>query len=103
LEWGRDGLTSPDGASGGQECYEGRVSDPPAGKDEFLYPRSTYRGEFTPENLVFNSNLQEFAHRVSYICTLETSGKLSQDEAYDRIRDLWRTLKRSRKELGIDE
>jgi hypothetical protein len=79
------------------------MSDAPAGKDEFLYPRSTYRGEFTPENLVFNSNLQEFAHKVGYICTLETSGKLSSAEAYDRIRELWKTLKRSRKELGIDE
>ena len=37
-------------------------------KDEFLYPRSSYRGKVKPENLVFNSNLQEFAQRVNYIC-----------------------------------
>jgi hypothetical protein len=94
---------TPRGASAAEECYEGTVSDASPGKEEFLYPRSTYRGEFTPESLVFNSNLQEFAHKVGYICTLETSGKLSQAEAYDRIRDLWKALKRSRKELGIEE
>jgi hypothetical protein len=74
-----------------------------AGKDEFLYPYTRYRGEFSPENLAFDANLQEFAQRVSYICALETSGKLSQDDAYDRIRDLWKALKRSRKGLGIEE
>lgn len=41
-------------------------------RDEFLSPRSRYRGEFKPENLVFNTNLQEFAQRVSYITVLQT-------------------------------
>ncbi len=79
------------------------MSDPPVDKDDFIYPRSTYRGEFTPENLVFDANLQEFAQKVAYTCALESSGKISQAEAYDRIRDVWKSLKRSRKELGIAE
>lgn len=72
-------------------------------KDRFLYPRSSYRGEVKPENLVFNANLQEFAQRVSYICNLETGGKIPSREAYRQIKNLWKELKRSKKQLGIGE
>ena len=70
-------------------------------KYDFLYPRSSYHGRIKPENLVFNSNLQEFAQKISYICNLETGGKLPPDEAYKQIKSLWKQLKRSKKELGI--
>lgn len=69
--------------------------------DDFLYPRSRYHGQFTPENLVFNSNLQEFAQRVNYICGLETNGKVSPEEAYQQIKQLWKNLRSSKKSLGI--
>ena len=72
-------------------------------KEKFLYPKSSYRGKFTPENMLFNTNLQEFAQRVSYICNLETAGKLKPGEAYGHIKQLWKQLKQSRKELGIIE
>jgi len=72
-------------------------------KDNFLYPRSSYHGEIKPENLVFNANLQEFAQRVSYICNLETGGKVDPEDAYNQIKALWKQLKQSRKELGIGE
>ncbi|MDJ0518055.1 MAG: hypothetical protein QNJ74_18000 [Trichodesmium sp. MO_231.B1] len=72
-------------------------------KDDFLYPRSRYHGDFTPENLVFNANLQEFAQQVSIICGLETGGKISPEEAYFKIKDLWKQLKKSKKNLGIGE
>ncbi|MGC9527818.1 MAG: DUF7219 family protein [Limnospira sp.] len=72
-------------------------------KEEFLYPRSRYRGEFTPENMVFNSNLQEFAHKVNYICGLETNGKIGSEEAYGRIKKLWKQLKTSKQNLSIGE
>ena len=72
-------------------------------KEEFLYPRSSYRGEVKPENLVFNANLQEFAHKVSYICNLETGGKIASSEAYRQIKSLWKQLKRTKKALGIGE
>lgn len=71
-------------------------------KDNFLYPSSSYHGEFSPQNLAFNANLQEFANRVSYICALETNGKISTKEAYDRIKELWHLLKTSKKELLDD-
>lgn len=67
----------------------------------FLYPRYPYNGEFTPEYLIFNANLQEFSHRVGYICNLQTGGKLSAEEAYKQLKTLWKNLKHSRKELNI--
>lgn len=70
-------------------------------KTEFLYPRHPYHGRVRPENLVFNSNLQEFAQKISYICNLETAGKLPPDEAYRQIKSLWKDLKKSKKQLGI--
>lgn len=71
-------------------------------KDDFLYPKRPYRGEVKPANLVFNANLQEFAHKISYICNLETAGKISSLEAYQQIKSLWKELKKSKKQLGIE-
>lgn len=70
-------------------------------KTDFLYPRHRYHGRFTPENLMFNANLQEFAQKVSYIANLETAGKISPVDAYNQIEALWETLQRSSKHLGI--
>lgn len=70
-------------------------------KNNFLYPRSRYQGQFKPENLVFNANLQEFAQKVGYITSLQTGGKLSSEEAYTQIQVLWKELKNSKKQLGI--
>ncbi|WP_404788959.1 hypothetical protein [Altericista sp. CCNU0014] len=77
------------------------IEDKPPSKDEFLRPRSRYYGEFTPENLVFDANLQEFAAQVGFICALETSGKISNAEAYRQIKALFKNLKQSKKGLGI--
>lgn len=67
----------------------------------FLLPRSRYRGQVKPENLVFNANLQEFSQRVGLISGLETNGKLSPAESYQQIRDLWEQLSRSYEQLAI--
>lgn len=72
-------------------------------KDKFFFPKSSYRGEFTPQDLVFNANLQEFAQKVSYICNLETNGKITAQEAYQQIKTLWHALKTSIKNLGLDQ
>jgi hypothetical protein len=69
--------------------------------DSFLYSNHHYNGEFKPEHLVFNANLQEFSQKIGYICSLETGGKLTPDESYQQIKSLWKGLKRSRKALGI--
>lgn len=57
----------------------------------------------SPEEILFNENLREFATRIGQVCSLESNGKISQAEAYLRIRNLWRTLKSSRKNLQIGE
>ncbi|MBE7380374.1 MAG: hypothetical protein F6J95_003055 [Leptolyngbya sp. SIO1E4] len=68
-------------------------------KDDFITPRSPYWGEVTLPNLTFNANLQEFAQRVALVCNLETGGKITPDEAYSQIKDLWKQLKASKKNL----
>ncbi len=71
--------------------------------DFFLYHNSRYNGEVKPENLVFNANLQEFTQKISYICSLETAGKLTPEDSYKQIKSLWKDLKRIKKQLGIGE
>lgn len=68
-------------------------------KEEYFYPQARYEGEVRPQNLVFDANLQEFAQRASLICALETGGKISPLEAYREIKQLWKKLKASKKEL----
>jgi hypothetical protein len=70
-------------------------------RDRLLCPQSRYYGEFSPQQLTFNANLQEFAHRISYISGLQTGGKISPDEAYTRIKTLYKQLKQSKKGLEI--
>jgi hypothetical protein len=72
-----------------------------SGQFEFLHPRSRYRGEVKPENLLFNANLQEFAQRVMFISNLETNGKISPEDSYQEIKSLWKQLKHSKKSLSI--
>jgi hypothetical protein len=48
---------------------------------------------------MFNANLQEFSHRVSIICGLETGGKISSQEAYLQISELWSQLEQSKRNL----
>lgn len=66
-------------------------------KEDFIYPKSKYRGEFTPQNIAFDHNLQEFSQKISIICSLENNGKLSSIEAYKKIKQLWKDLKTSKK------
>ncbi|MEH2283940.1 MAG: hypothetical protein V7K90_21885 [Nostoc sp.] len=70
-------------------------------KNSFLYPRDRYHGQFQPNNLVFNANLQEFSQRISYITSLETGGKLSPEKAFAQIEALWKQLVDSKNKLGI--
>lgn len=74
-----------------------------ASKNSFLYPQSRYNGPFTPENLAFNANLQEFACKVSYISALETGGRISPEQAYEQVKCLWKQLKQSKKAMEIDK
>ncbi|MEY3301693.1 MAG: hypothetical protein RLZZ139_65 [Cyanobacteriota bacterium] len=68
-----------------------------------MNPISNFRGEFTPQNLAFDANLQEFTNRISIICALETGGKISPNEAYLQIKELWKKLDASRQNLLGDD
>lgn len=68
-------------------------------ENDFLDHRNPYQGLIRRENLVFNANLQDFAQKISYICNLETGGKIHSDEAYKQIKALWKKPKHRKKEL----
>jgi hypothetical protein len=77
------------------------MSDNPV-KDAFINPTGKFYGEFTPENMTFDANLQEFANRISIICALENGGKITTVEAYHQIKNLWKELKDSKRNLLDD-
>ncbi|WP_242038042.1 hypothetical protein [Tolypothrix sp. FACHB-123] len=39
---------------------------------------------------------------MSYICDLQTGGKISPEEAYEQIHRLWRQLKLAKKQLNAE-
>lgn len=79
------------------------TNPPESEKENFLYPRAKYRGDFTPEHLAFNANLQEFAQRVAMLCSLETAGKIPPEQTYKEIKKMWKSLQRSKRNLLDDE
>ena len=75
-----------------------------ASKDKFIYPKSSFKGKPTASNIVFDWNLQEFSDKVMYLCALENSGKINSIDAYNQIKQLWKELKASKKNIvdGFD-
>jgi hypothetical protein len=62
-----------------------------------------YRGDdWSPQRLLFHQNLESFAERVGLIVGLQSNGKLSQEQAYDQIRAIWKELKDSKSALIND-
>lgn len=55
------------------------------------------------EGIIFDANLREFATRVGLIVGLESGEKIPPGEAYTRIKQLWKQLKTSKKNLRIGE
>ena len=64
-----------------------------------LFSIRKYYGKFTPGNLVFNRNLQEFEQQVSSICSLVANGEIAPEDACEEIEKFWQELKHSKKEL----
>ncbi|MCT0214500.1 hypothetical protein [Synechococcus sp. CS-1327] len=61
---------------------------------------SRYHGDdWSPERVAFHQNLEQFAERVGLIVALQGNGKISQDNAYAEIRQLWKELKGSKGNL----
>jgi glutathione peroxidase-family protein len=70
-------------------------------KQNLLYPHHNYRGTFTPNQLMFNANLQEFSQKVTYIVNFETNGQLTAGQAYQELETLWEKIKECRLSLEI--
>lgn len=68
--------------------------------EQFLYAQPSFRASSHPKRVMFDASLQEFAQRVSYIAGLESGGKLSAEESYQAIQDLWKELATTRDQLG---
>jgi hypothetical protein len=65
-----------------------------------LEAHGSYRGDdWSPERLVFHQNLESFADRVGLVVGLQANGKLSQEQAYAQIKQIWSQLKESKKSL----
>ena len=52
---------------------------------------------------MFHHNLESFAERVGLLVGLQSNGKVSQEQAFAEIRDLWKNLKESRSSLLSDD
>jgi hypothetical protein len=60
-----------------------------------------YQGDFSPQRLVFNANLQEFAYQVNQIVIAQGRGQITDADALRQIEQLWQALKRSKTGLGL--
>lgn len=72
-------------------------------KSPMVSHSSFHGGHWTPQRAAFHHNLELFAERIGLIVALQSNGKISQEDSYTQIRDLWKTLKESRKELLPDD
>ena len=72
----------------------------PSGVRPPLEAHSSYRADdWSPQRLMFHHNLESFAERVGLLVGLQSNGKVSQEQAFAEIRDLWKNLKDSRSSL----
>ena len=55
--------------------------------------------DWTPQRVAFHQNLEEFADRVGLIVGLQSNGKVSQEKAFEQIKDMWKSLKVSSNDL----
>ena len=61
---------------------------------------SSFHGkDWAPQRAAFHQNLEQFADRIGLIVGLQANGKISQEEAYEQIKSLWKTLKISKNDL----
>ena len=61
---------------------------------------SSYNGDdWSPQRLMFHQNLESFAERVGLVVGLQSNGKVSQEQAYGQIRQIWKELKESKDAL----
>ena len=71
--------------------------------DGIRNPMETYSSfhgdDWTPQRAAFHQNLEQFADRIGLIVGLQANGKVSQEKAYEQIKEMWKHLKESRNGL----
>ncbi|MBK4731465.1 hypothetical protein JJD41_16570 [Oxynema sp. CENA135] len=70
-------------------------------ESEFLYPHSHFHGELTPENIEFHNKMEDFVQRSSILSNLASNGKISLEQAFTEIGDLWEELCQKKEQLNI--
>ena len=71
--------------------------------NEFLYPHHHVSGKTDPAQVAFEEQLEDFSQQVSYTCNLEIGGKLTPEDAFNRISTLWDQLQRSKQCLDMGQ
>ena len=65
-----------------------------------MQSHSRFHGpDWSPQRVAIHQNLEEFADRVGLLVGLQSNGKVTQEEAFDQIKTLWKTLKLSKNDL----
>jgi hypothetical protein len=83
-----------------QSTGDGCEDDPARDSRSPMEVHAGYRGDdWSPQRLLFHQNLETFAERVGLIVGLQGNGKISQEQAYDEIKRIWKALKQSKDEL----
>ena len=67
---------------------------------DFLFPQHQYHGSsLQTEDIVLHGYLQEFSQQVLILTSLNRGGRLSSQETYQKLKQLYKQLKNSRKDL----
>jgi hypothetical protein len=70
-------------------------------KEEFLYPTPPINPDADMSFLDITqiNNLNNFTHHVSYLTNMAIGGKVTTEDAYKQIKNLYKAMRQSRKSL----
>jgi hypothetical protein len=70
-------------------------------KEEFLYPTPPINPDADMSFLDITqiNNLNNFTHHVSYLTNMAIGGKITTEDAYKQIKNLYKAMRQSRKSL----
>jgi hypothetical protein len=70
-------------------------------KEEFLYPTPPINpdADMSFLDIAQINNLNNFTHHVSYLTNMAIGGKMSTEDAYKQIKNLYKAMRQSRKSL----
>jgi hypothetical protein len=70
-------------------------------KEEFLYPTPPINpdADMSFLDIAQINNLNNFTHHVSYLTNMAIGGKITTEDAYKQIKNLYKAMRQSRKSL----